>query len=79
METMYIVDWTSHNAKTGSWNFKQAKQFSDLDAAKKEFHNILATYIEYGDLDHVCAIIWDCYGNKVMSEYWHKVEEPLSV
>lgn len=72
MGTKYIVDWTSHNGKTDAWNYKQAKQFDDLNTAKKEFHNILSTYIQYGDLDHVCAIIWDSYGNKIVSEYWSK-------
>lgn len=75
METMYYVDFTTHNGKTSGWNYKQTKQFASLDAAKKEFHNILSTYIEYGDLDLVTAVLWDSYGNMRMTEFWQK-EQP---
>ena len=70
MEIMYFVDWCSHNSKTNSWNYKQTKIFSDISAVKKEFHNILATYIEYGDLDFVTAVLYDSYGRMIMSECW---------
>ena len=76
MNTEYFVDFATHNGKSDSWNFKQTKKFEDLSAAKKEFHSILSTYIQYGDLDHVVAIIWDMYGNKVDSEFWQKEVEP---
>ena len=76
METMYYVDFTTHNGKSGGWNFKQTKQFSDLSTARKEFHNVLSTYIQYGDLDFVCAVLWDMYGNMKDSEYWQKPVEP---
>ena len=75
METFYIVDFATHNSETDAYNFKQAKKFTDLASAKKEFHGILNTYIQYGKLDYVCVIIWDCYGNKIMSEYWQAPEE----
>lgn len=74
-ETKYFVDFATHNAKSGGWNYKQTKMFTDLSSAKKEFHNVLSTYIQYGDLDHVVAIIWDMYGNKVDSEFWQKPVE----
>lgn len=72
MDTIYFVDFATHNYETDGWNFKQTKKFASLSEAKKEFHTILSTYIEYGKLDHVVAIIWDCYGNVVEREYWHK-------
>lgn len=78
METMYFVEICQHNAKNNSWNYKQTKAFSDLELAKKEFHNVMATYIGYGDLDHVGCLIWDCYGNKIVSEYWHKADTPVT-
>lgn len=76
METKYIVDWTSHNGDTGAWNFKQAKQFDNLSDAKKEYHNTLGTYIGYGKLDYVCVVLWDNYGNMIMSEYWDVRPQP---
>jgi len=72
METLYLVEICQHNAEKDSWNYKQTKAFTDLSLAKKEFHNQLATYIGYGSLDHVAVIIWDMYGNLIMSEYWQK-------
>lgn len=70
METKYFVDWCSHNKESDAWNYKQTKMFDSIDTAKKEFHNILATYIEYGKLDFVTAVLYDCYGRMVMSECW---------
>lgn len=72
METLYLVEICQHNGVKDAWNYKQTKTFTDLSLAKKEFHNQLGTYIGYGELDHVAVILWDSYGNKIMSEYWHK-------
>lgn len=74
LETLYLVEICQHNEVKNSWNYKQTKTFTDLELAKKEFHNQLATFIAYGDLDHVGVILWDMYGNKIMSEYWHKAQ-----
>ena len=70
METMYFVDWVSHNSDSKSWNYKQTKMFADLSAAKKEFHNVLGTYIAYGKLDFLTAVLYDSYGRMIMSECW---------
>lgn len=76
MANKYFVELNTHNAKTDAWNYKQTKAFDDLDAAKKEFHNIFSTYINYGDLDHVGAIIWDAFARVLMTDYWHKPQAP---
>jgi hypothetical protein len=70
MEIKYFVDWVSHNSDTQGWNFKQTKMFDDLSAAKKEFHNVLGTYIAYGKLDLLTAVLYDSYGRMIMSECW---------
>lgn len=69
----YLVEICQHNGDTDKWNYKQTLFFESLDEAKKAYHNQLGTYIGYGALDHVSVILWDSYGNKLMSEYWHKV------
>lgn len=78
METKYFVDFQTHNAQTGGWNYKQTKIFTDKDAAIKEYHNILATYIEYGDLDFAHAIAYDQYGNILpgCNAYWQLTPAP---
>ena len=68
----YFVDFCTHNSKTGGWNYKQTKMFDTYDAAWKEYCNLLATYIEYGDLDLFTVILWDSYGNKRLSDFWEK-------
>lgn len=75
-ERKFFVEFNTHNAKTGSWNYKQTKMFDTYDTARKEFHNILATYIEYGDLDHVGVILFDSFSNVLDHEYWDKAVEP---
>lgn len=72
----FFVEFNTHNGDTDAWNYKQTKIFDDEDAARKEFHNIMATYIEYGKLDHVGAIMFDSFENVIDKEYWEKPEEP---
>ena len=74
-----MVETCTHNAKTGGYNYKQTKIFNNYDEADKEFCNIFATYINYGDLDKVSAIIWDEDGNTLEHKSWHKTEpEPVN-
>ena len=75
-ERKFFVEFNTHNGKTDAWNFKQTKKFDTYDTARKEFHNILSTYIEYGDLDHVGVILFDSFANTMDHEYWDKPEEP---
>ena len=70
VERKFFVEFNTHNAKTDAWNYKQTKAFADYDTARKEFYNVLATYIQYGDLDHVSAILFDSYGNMLDHSYW---------
>ena len=76
MERKFYVEWNSHNAKTGSTNYKQTKEFATYDSALKEFCNVLATYIEYGDLDHIGVILFDSFCNVLDHRSWDKAEEP---
>ena len=76
---LFMVETCTHNAKTGGYNYKQTKIFNNYDEADKEFCNIFATYINYGDLDKVSAIIWDEDGNTLEHKSWHKAEpEPVN-
>ena len=78
MKTMYFVEICQHNGKTDAWNYKQTKAFDDISEARKEFHNQLSTYINYGDLDHVGVILWDSYTNVLAREYWQKEQVPTA-
>lgn len=71
----FFVEWNSHNSETGSWNYKQTTKFDDYDTAFKEFCNVLATYINYGNLDHVAAILFDSFGNTIDHRSWDRSED----
>lgn len=62
----YYVERVLHNGKTGNSDYKATKQFDNYDDAEKEFYNILATYIKYNDLDRVCVILFDQFGNPLL-------------
>ena len=70
----FFVEFNTHNAKTGGWNYKQTKIYDSEDSARKDFHNVMATYIQYGDLDHVGAIMFDSNSNVLDKEFWDKAE-----
>lgn len=71
-ELRYFVEYNTHNAETNQWNYKQTKMFEDYDSARKEYYGVLNTYIQYGKLDHVGAILFDSNGNKKDNSYWDK-------
>ena len=72
----FFVEFNTHNEESDAWNYKQTKMFVDYDSARKEFYNVLATYIQYGKLDHVCAVLFDSYGNMLDHSYWDAPVEP---
>lgn len=76
VDRKFFVEFNTHNAKTGGWNYKQTKMFDTYDEAFKEFCGILNTYILYGDLDHVGVILFDCFSNPLDHRSWDKEEEP---
>lgn len=73
----YFVEFNTHNEESDAWNYKQTKMFNDYDSAFKEFCNILATYINYGKLDHVGVVLFDSFGNVKDHRYWDKSVEPV--
>ena len=70
----FFVEYNTHNSETDAWNYKQTKMFGNYDTARKEFYNILATYIEYNKLDHVGVILFDSFANPLLNEYWDAPE-----
>jgi len=70
----YFVERLLHNGEKDAWDYKATKKFDDIDSAKKEFHNVLSTYINYGTLDFVSVILVDKYMNVIDKEYWEKAK-----
>lgn len=75
----YFVNYVLHNAETDGYAYQKPTAFDDLDSAKKEFHNALSTYINYGKLDRVSVMLFDDYNNIYMKEYWEKPVPPEPV
>ena len=44
--------------------------FATYDEAFKEYSNVFATYINYGKLDHVGAILFDSFSNPLDHRAW---------
>lgn len=74
MKEKYFVEFITHNAEKDAWNYKQTKMFATYDEARKEFHNILSTYINYGSLDKVTVYLFDS-SKAIKSETWEKPVE----
>lgn len=74
MKTLYLVAYTRHNAKTGGDAYKVEFASESLNEAKKKYHALLGTFIDSEDFDFVSVILYDSYGNKIMSEYCEKAE-----
>ena len=72
---MYFVSWYIHNSAENVWNGMIVDQFSDLMAAKKEYHRQLAMYINEENFDRGSVMLTDSLGNRVMSEFWQAAEE----
>ena len=76
---MYYVERRLHNGETQATDYAKPVAKATLSEAKKEFHNVLATYIGYGKLDKVSVLLYDDDNNIYASEVWNSpVETPES-
>lgn len=81
MNNAYFVWAKTHNYETNGWGlFTDPKRFDDLDLARKEYHDKLKTYIDYGKLDLVNVTVTDAFGNIVdnLNETWVKEDVPTA-
>lgn len=72
MENKYFVVRVLHNGAKDTVDLAKPSMFDDFDSAKKELHDIMSTYINYGDLDSVCVLLFDGNGRTIMSDSWKK-------
>lgn len=75
METMYFVSWYIHNKKSNEWNASIVDKYSDISAAKKEYHRQLSMYINDEQFDSVAVMLTDSFGNRVASDFWETPDE----
>ena len=72
----YFVSWYLHNKTNDGWAFKVVNRYDSLDAAKKQYHTELSTYISGPTYDLVCVMLTDAYGNVIMKEWWTNYVPP---
>lgn len=68
METMYFVEYTVHNAKSGAWAHNTSSSNSDINEVKRSWGSELNRLYGSSDFDFVSIMIVDNYGNRVMGD-----------
>ena len=76
MEVKYFVSWYLHNKENDGWAFKVVGKYDTLDAAKKQYHSELSSYINSPAYDMVAVMLTDSYSNVIMHEYWTNYVAP---
>ena len=75
METKYFVARAYRYAESGNWEYNLVGMYADLTAAKQAYHDALAK-INKPSNDFDMAILYDSYGNKIMSDFDNKYVAP---
>lgn len=73
---VYFVNYYLHNKDNNGWAYQVVNKFTDLSAAKIEYHSQLASKIGVAQYDLVTVTLTDSYGNIIMRESDSKSEEP---
>ena len=68
METKYFVAEAYRYKESGNWEYKASGSYNSLYDAKNAFHARKAAITKDSN-DFVMVILFDMYGNKVMSDY----------
>lgn len=74
MEQKYFVARAYRYKESGNWEYSLVGMYATLEAAKQAFHNTMAAIIKDSN-DIAMAIVYDSYGNKIMSDFSSTVEE----
>ena len=75
METKYFVVEAYRYKESGNWEYKTAGMYDSLYAAKNQFHARKAAITKDSN-DFVMVMVFDMYGNKVMSDFDDTHVEP---
>lgn len=68
METKYFVAEAYRYKGSGNWEFKAVNSFNTLYDAKNSFHARKAAITKDSN-DFVMVIMFDMYGNRILSDY----------
>lgn len=75
MEQKYIVCRAYRYKASGNWEYNIVGMYDTLSAAKQSYYSTLGAIIKNTN-DFAMAILFDCFGNKILADYDDTHEEP---
>ena len=73
MEQKYFVARAFRYKESGNWEYSLVGMYPNESAARQAFHSNMAAIIK--DTNDICMVIlYDSYGNKIMSDFISTVE-----
>lgn len=75
MEPKYFVARAFRYAESSNWEYKMVGMYDSLSEAKQAFHSNMGSIIKDSN-DFAMVILYDCYGNKILSDYDQRIIEP---
>lgn len=75
METKYFVCRAFRYKESGNWEYKMVGMYDDLSAAKQAYYSNMGSIIKATN-DFAMVILYDSFGNKILSDYDNTYVEP---
>ena len=75
METKYFVCRAFRYKESGNWEYKMVGMYDDLSAAKQAYYSNMGSIIKASN-DFAMVILYDSFGNKILSDYDNTYVEP---
>ena len=75
METKYFVARAYRYRDSGSWEYKLVGMYDDLSTAKQAYYSNMGSIIKESN-DFAMCILFDSYGNKLISDFDDTHVEP---
>ncbi len=75
METKYFVSEAYRYRESQKWEYSLKGMYTDLTAAKQAYHARLGAIIKATN-DFAMVILYDSFGNKIMSDFVDTTTEP---
>ena len=75
METKYFVARAYRYKSSGNWEYNLVGCYDTMSAAKQAFHSTMGAIIKNTN-DFAMAILYDSFGNKILSDYDSTYEAP---
>ena len=75
METKYFVCRAFRYKESGNWEYKMVGAYDDLSTAKQAYYSNMGSIIKPAN-DFASVILYDSFGNKILSDFDDTHEEP---